>query len=130
MTRFWLKLDCAIELVFTAIENMLGGELYVKKIPSMKMIDLASAVAPDLKLKEVGIRPGEKVHEMMISEEDGRHTLEFDSYYIIQPDFDWWHIRNLHKDGKPVPVDFKYHSGNNSEWLSVEQMKALIEELD
>lgn len=130
MTRFWLKLDSAVELVFIAIENMLGGELYVKKIPSMKMIDLARAIAPDLNLKEVGIRPGEKVHEMMISEEDSRHTLEFDSYYIIQPDFNWWNIKNLDNSGKPVPVDFKYHSGSNSEWLSVEQMKALIEELD
>lgn len=130
MTRFWLKLDSALELVFIAIEKMFGGELYVKKIPSMKMMDLAKAIAPDLKLKEVGIRPGEKVHEMMISEEDSRHTLEFDTYYIIQPNFDWWNIKELHKDGRPVPLDFKYHSGSNSEWLSVEQMRDLIEELD
>jgi UDP-N-acetylglucosamine 4,6-dehydratase len=130
MTRFWLKLDDAVKLVLIAIENMLGGELYVKKIPSMKMVDLGRAIAPDLKLKEIGIRPGEKIHEMMISEEDSRHTLEFDSYYIIQPNFDWWDPKTSHKDGCPVPVDFKYHSGNNPEWLSIEQMQTLIEELD
>ena len=130
MTRFWLKLESALELVFIAIENMHGGELYVKKIPSMRMADLGKAIAPGLKLKEVGIRPGEKIHEMMISLEDSRYTLEFDTYYIIQPNFDWWNIKELHKNGCPVTVDFEYHSGNNSEWLSVEQMRDLIEGLD
>lgn len=130
MTRFWLKLESAVDLVLIAIKEMFGGELYVKKIPSMKMVDLAKAIAPNLKLKEVGIRPGEKVHEMMISEEDSRHTLEFDSYYIILPDVDCSVGKKSYKNGIAVPVDFKYHSGNNTEWLSIEEMKALLEELD
>ena len=129
MTRFWLKLEDAVELVFTALNTMSGGELYVKKIPSMRMLDLATAIAPDLKHKFVGIRPGEKIHEMMISSEDARHTMEYPDYYIIQPHFEWWDSEKLHTTGKPVPADFEYHSGNNSEWLSVEDMQKLINEI-
>ncbi len=129
MTRFWLKLEDAIELVLTALETMLGGELYVKKIPSMRMPDLAIAIAPDLKQRIVGIRPGEKIHEMMISREDARHTIEYDEYYIIQPHFEWWNSKDLHTNGKLVADDFEYHSGNNSEWLSVEDMRKLIAEI-
>lgn len=128
MTRFWLKLDQAIDMVITALETMQGGELFVKKIPSMKMTDLAIAMGPDLKLVEVGIRPGEKIHEMMISSGDARNTIELDGYYIILPDLE--HIvRHSIPNGKPVPDDFKYHSGNNTQWLSIEDMKKLIEEI-
>lgn len=129
MTRFWLKLEDAVKLVLNAIDTMNGGELYVKKIPSMKMTDLAKAIAPDLPIKEIGIRPGEKIHEMMISKEDARHTVEFDDYYIIQPDFEWWDSTKLIKGGKSVPADFEYHSGNNIDYLSVEDMKELIKSL-
>lgn len=129
MTRFWLTLEQAVEMVITALETMIGGELFVRKIPSMKIIDLAKAMAPDLSLKEVGIRHGEKIHEMMISIEDARNTLEFDKYYIIQPDFDWWDPSNRHVDGKPVEKNFEYHSGNNTEWLSVEQLRKIISEI-
>ena len=89
MTRFWLKLEQAVEMVIEAIDNMQGGELYVKKIPSIRMPDLAKAIAPNLKIKEVGIRPGEKVHEQMITKEDARNTKEFDVYYIILPVFNF-----------------------------------------
>lgn len=130
MTRFWLKLEQAVEMVLEAIENMQGGELYVKKIPSMLMPDLARAIAPDLKIKEVGIRPGEKIHEQMITKEDARNTLEFKDYYIILPEIDFEHISHKYPKGKPVAVDFEYHSGNNDRWLSVEDMKKLIEEID
>ena len=129
MTRFWLKLEDAVALVLTALKTMSGGELYVKKIPSMRMPDLATAIAPDLKQKIVGIRPGEKIHEMMISSEDARHTVEYDSYYIIQPDFDWWSEDRLHAKGEPVAENFEYHSGNNSEWLGVDDMRRLIDEI-
>lgn len=129
MTRFWLKLEDAVALVLTALKTMSGGELYVKKIPSMRMPDLATAIAPDLKQKIVGIRPGEKIHEMMISSEDARHTIEYDSYYIIQPDFDWWSEDRLHAKGKHVAENFEYHSGNNSEWLGVDDMRRLIDEI-
>lgn len=130
MTRFWLKLESAVWMVLNAFENMRGGELYVKKIPSMRMPDLAKAVAPNLKTHECGIRPGEKIHEQMISVEDARNTVEFDDYYVIQPSTDWWKARAKDYGGKPVSNDFSYDSGNNTQWLSVEDMKVLIEELD
>ncbi len=129
MTRFWLKLESAVQMVLDALENMNGGELYVKKIPSMLMPDLAKAMAPDLKIKEVGIRPGEKIHEQMITREDARNTLEFDDYYIILPDIDLENITHKYSQGKPVAPDFEYHSGNNDRWLSVEDMKKLISEI-
>lgn len=130
MTRFWLKLESAVEMVVDALENMQGGELYVKKIPSMLMPDLAKAIAPNLKIKEVGIRPGEKVHEQMITKEDARNTLEFDEYYIILPEINLDNITHKYPKGKPVADDFEYHSGNNTQWLTVEDMKKLIEGLD
>lgn len=129
MTRFWLKLEQAVEMVLEAIENMQGGELYVKKIPSMRMPDLAKAIAPELKIKEVGIRPGEKVHEQMITKEDARNTIEFDEYYIILPEIDLENITHKYPEAKPVAPDFEYHSGNNDRWLSVEDMRNLIEEI-
>lgn len=129
MTRFWLKLEQAVEMVITALETMEGGELYVKKIPSMKMTELAKAMAPDIPIKEVGIRPGEKIHEMMISSEDSRNTVEFDKYYIILPDLDGIDSLENHK-GKRVPDGFEYHSGNNTEWLSIDQMRILVDEID
>lgn len=130
MTRFWLKLESAVWMVLNAFEKMRGGELYVKKIPSMRMPDLAKAVAPELKTHECGIRPGEKIHEQMISVEDARNTVEFDDYYVIQPSADWWTARAKDFGGKPVAHDFSYDSGNNTQWLSVDDMKVLIEELD
>lgn len=131
MTRFWLRLEDAVRLVIGALETMHGGELYVKKIPSMKIVDLAKAMAPDIALKEVGIRPGEKIHEMMISREDARNTIELDNYYIIEPEFDWrGEIAGKLVAGKPVDKNFEYHSGNNTEWLSIEQMRNLINELE
>ena len=129
MTRFWLKLEEAVEMVIEAIETMNGGELFVRKIPSMKITDLAQAMAPHLKLKEVGIRPGEKIHETMISSEDSRSTIELEKYYIIKPEAEELRDRILIK-GKPVDVNFEYNSGNNSQWLTISQMKDLIKEVD
>lgn len=131
MTRFWLKLEDAVKMVLTGFETMHGGELYVKKIPSMRIVDLAQAVAPELELKEVGIRPGEKIHEMMISQGDAKNTLELDDYYIIEPDFDWKEKCEKRKViSRPVDKHFEYHSGNNTEWLSIEQMRNLISEIN
>jgi UDP-N-acetylglucosamine 4,6-dehydratase len=128
MTRFWLKLEQAVEMVIEGLETMSGGELYVKKIPSIKVTDLAKAMAPNLPTKIIGIRPGEKIHEMMISTEDSRNTIELDKYYIITPDLDGVREAIKHK-GHKVVDNFEYHSGNNSEWLSVEQIKNLIDEI-
>lgn len=129
MTRFCLKLEQAVEMVFTALEQMVGGELYVKKIPSMKITDLATAMAPEIPQKIIGIRPGEKIHEMMISKDDARNTLEFENHFIIQPDFDWWHARSQIKGGSLVDNDFEYHSGNNKDWMSILDIKKLVNEL-
>lgn len=129
MTRFWLKLEQAVEMVLEALENMHGGELFVKKIPSMKITDLAKAIAPELKTVEVGIRPGEKIHECMITKEDARNTVEKEGYYIILPDIERKDIRKYYTDAKKVAEDFEYTSGNNNWWLTVEEMKQLISEL-
>lgn len=130
MTRFWLKLENAVWLVLKAFETMRGGELFVKKIPSMRIMDLAKAIAPHLDTHIIGIRPGEKIHEQMISQEDARHTLELDGYYIIQPDLTWWKKRAKDIHGKPVPADFSYNSGTNTEWLSISDMQKLIADLE
>lgn len=129
MTRFWLKLENAVWLVIKAFEDMRGGELYVKKIPSMRIVDLAKAIAPHLPMHEIGIRPGEKIHEQMISVEDARHTVEFDEYFIIQPDLAWWQNKKEGLGGKAVPPDFVYSSGTNTDWLTVEDMQNLIAEI-
>ena len=129
MTRFWLKLEQAVEMVLYAFENMHGGELYVKKIPSMRMPDLAKAIAPDLPLKEIGIRPGEKIHEQMITREDAAHTVEFDEFYVILPQINMNNMWDCYKDAKRVAPDFDYNSGNNDRWLSVADMEKLIAEI-
>lgn len=126
MTRFWLKLEEAVEMVLTALATMSGGELFVKKIPSMRIVDLAKAMAPKLPIKIIGIRPGEKIHEMMISRDDARNTIEFKKHYIIQPDFEFWHPRSHHEGWKKVSVDFEYQSGTNPERLNVSQIHKLI----
>jgi UDP-N-acetylglucosamine 4,6-dehydratase len=129
MTRFWLKLEQAVEMVLEAIDIMHGGELFVKKIPSMRMPDLAKAIAPDLTIREVGIRPGEKIHEQMITKEDAPNTIEFNDFYIILPQMRFSGIKYDYDGAKPVKSDFEYHSGNNDRWLTVEEMKKLISEI-
>jgi UDP-N-acetylglucosamine 4,6-dehydratase/5-epimerase len=125
MTRFWLKLEQAVDMVLMALDVMKGGELFVKKIPSMRMIDLAQAIAPGIKMIEVGIRPGEKIHEVMITREDAKNSEEFDNFYIVKPSFGYkCSIR-----GSMVPDDFEYNSGNNKEWLTIEQMQKMVQEL-
>ena len=128
MTRFMITLENGVELVWRAFEDMLGGEIYVKKIPSMKIGDIAQAVAPNIKHKIIGIRPGEKIHEQMIGIEDAPHTFEYDSYYKILPAIHGWSSdKSRIKDGQPVTESFTYSSDNNPEWMSVEELKAWIE---
>jgi len=128
MTRFWITLDNGVQFVIESLERMNGGEIFVPKIPSMKVTDLAMAIAPEAEIEIVGIRPGEKLHEAMIIEDDARHTKEFDTYYVIQPEFPWWSENSV--GGKPLPEGFKYKSDNNTDWLSVEDLRTLIEEMD
>jgi len=125
MTRFWITLDQGVQFVLDSLERMYGGEIFVPKIPSMKVIDLAKAIAPECKTEIIGIRPGEKLHEAMIMEDDARHTVEFDNYYIIQPEFPWW-SKKFAEGGKELPDGFSYTSDSNTDWLTVEKLRELV----
>lgn len=128
MTRFWITLDQGVQFVLDSLGRMHGGEIFVPKIPSMKVIDLAKAIGQECKIDIIGIRPGEKLHEAMIMEDDARHTVEFDSYYVIQPEFSWW-SKQYAEGGKELTDGFSYTSDNNLEWLTVEQLASLAEEM-
>lgn len=128
MTRFMISLEEGVELVWHAFEDMVGGEIYVKKIPSMKVTDLARVVAPEAKQEIVGIRPGEKLHEQMIGAEDAYFTYEYPEHYKILPQINNWdQDANRIKDGKKVPEGFVYASDNNAEWMSDAELQAWIE---
>ena len=127
MTRFMISLEQGVELVWHAFEDMIGGEIYVKKIPSMSVVDLARTLAPDCKLEFVGIRPGEKLHEQMIGEEDADYTFEYHGYYKILPVInEWAKSPERIKDGTKVAKDFIYRSDNNTEWMSTDELLAWI----
>lgn len=127
MTRFWITLEQGVKLVIKGFETMRGGELFVPKIPSMKIVDLVKVIAPECKTEYIGIRPGEKLHEVMISTDDARNTIELENYYIIKPDFKWWDGNN-YLEGKPVAEGFSYNSNTNPRFLNIEEMKELIKE--
>jgi UDP-N-acetylglucosamine 4,6-dehydratase len=128
MTRFNISLEEGVELVLYALNNMWGGELFVPKIPSYRITDVAEAIAPECKRVAVGIRPGEKLHEEMITETDGFNTIEFDRYFVILPSSKLWDPEKFSKTfrGKRCELGFRYSSGNNKEWLSVAQLRELI----
>ncbi len=127
MTRFMISLEQGVELVWHAFDDMVGGEIYVKKIPSMKVTELAKAVAPEAKVEFVGIRPGEKLHEQMISPEDSFYTYEYPEHYKILPAIHNWDTTTERiKDGTKVPEGFEYSSDNNPEWMSVAELQAWI----
>jgi len=129
MTRFMITLEEGVELVWHAFEDMVGGEIYVKKIPSMKLIDIARAVAPGARHNLVGIRPGEKLHEQMIGHEDAPHTFEYSDYFKILPAIHNWSIDPVRiNGGKKVESDFTYCSDNNTEWMSVDNLRSWIDE--
>jgi UDP-N-acetylglucosamine 4,6-dehydratase len=127
MTRFMVTVEQGVELVWHAFEDMEGGEVYVRKAPSMKIVDVARAVNPKSEPQIVGVRPGEKLHEQMISAEDSPNTFEYDTYYKIMPAINSWGNENRIKSGRPVPVGFIYTSDNNTEWMTVEALRAWIE---
>ncbi len=128
MTRFMITLEEGVELVWHAFSNMEGGEIYVKKIPSMKVTDVAKSVSPDAKQEIVGIRPGEKLHEQMISPEDSYYTYEYPEYFKILPNINnWSNDKKRIKDGKKVPDGFMYESDSNLEWMSIETLREWIE---
>jgi FlaA1/EpsC-like NDP-sugar epimerase len=127
MTRFMITLEQGVELVWHAFDDLQGGEIYVKKIPSMKIIDVARSIAPEAKYEIVGIRPGEKLHEQMISSEDSYFTYEYPEHYKILPAIHEWSQDPFRiKNGVKVPEGFIYSSDNNSEWMSVGDLKMWI----
>ncbi|MDC0239171.1 UDP-N-acetylglucosamine 4,6-dehydratase (inverting) [Candidatus Thioglobus sp.] len=127
MTRFMITLEEAVELVWHAFDDMVGGEIYVKKIPSMKLVDIANACKPNALQKIIGIRPGEKLHEQMIGEEDAMYTYEYDDYFKILPViYDWSKDPNRIKDGVKVKDDFRYSSDLNLDWMSINELEDWI----
>jgi len=128
MTRFWITLEQGVRFVIKSFERMHGGEIFVPKIPSMNIMKLANAIAPECKTKVVGIRPGEKLHEVMISEDDAQNTKELEDCYIIQPAFKWWDKSN-HSEGKDVVPGFRFSSDSNKTWLEKEDLKKMLNKL-
>lgn len=126
MTRFWISLEQGVRFVIRAAETMSGGEVFVPKIPSMTVADLARAVAPEAELNYVGIRPGEKLHEVLISEDEARQTIELDDMFVVQPAETLWFGRDWETRGKPIADDFRYASNTNTQWLNVDQIREII----
>ena len=127
MTRFWITLDQGVRFVVRCIEQMHGGEIFVPKIPSMKLMEVAKALAPGCEVQVVGIRPGEKLHEALLSENEARHTVEVDDMYVVQPAHSWWRQENWKQAGA-LPDGFRYTSDTNSRWLTVEELYELVGE--
>jgi UDP-N-acetylglucosamine 4,6-dehydratase len=128
MTRFWLTLEQGVRFVIRCIEQMHGGEVFVPKIPSMNIMDLVKAVAPDCQVENIGIRPGEKLHEILISEDEVRQVLELDDMFVIKPSHPWWQIGNW-VEGQPLPDGFRFASNTNPHWLTVSELKQMVETL-
>lgn len=126
MTRFWITLEQGVKFVIDSLDRMRGGELFVPKIASMKITDLAKAIGPECKIDIVGIRPGEKLHETMITIDDARHTFEFDNYYVIAPEFPWWTTEKM--TGRALPDGFEYNSAINDRWLTVQDLQEIVKE--
>lgn len=124
MTRFWITLEEGVELVFKALEESKGGETYISKIPSFTITDLAKAMLDDVIINEVGIREGEKLHEVMVTRDDSRTTYEYEKHYIIYPHFDWWSVdKYFTPGGKLIKEGFEYDSGSNTGWLTVDELR-------
>lgn len=130
MTRFWITLEQGVNFVLNCFETMVGGELFVPKIPSMNIMDLAKAIAPECKTQIIGIRPGEKIHEVMVPRDDARRTIEFDKFYLIQPEFRFWTRRfSNNNGGKPAGENFEYNSETNPWKLGIEEMRNVVKSL-
>ena len=126
MTRFWLTLEQGVRFVIGRIEQMHGGEVFVPKIPSMKIADLANAVAPEARLEVMGIRPGEKLHEVLISEDESRSTVEMEDMFVVQPSGVLWFGHDWQPEGNSLPAGFRFSSDNNPKWLTVDQIREMV----
>ena len=130
MTRFWITLEQGVRFVIRCLEEMHGGEVFVPKIPSMKVIDLARVVAPQAEINVIGIRPGEKLHEVLISEDEARTVVELDDMYVVQPAEALWFGRDWEKQGKAINDEFRYASNNNTEWLSADEIGGIVDQVE
>ena len=126
MTRFWITLDQSVDMVFYAANEMRGGEIFVPKIPSMKILDLAKAIAPDCRLEFVGVRPGEKLHEALLTDEESGRTVDAGNCFVIKPQVHWWPIGNWN-GSKAVPTGFRYTSDANDTWLTTKDITAMVD---
>jgi UDP-N-acetylglucosamine 4,6-dehydratase len=126
MTRFWLTLEQGVSFVIRCMEQMLGGEVFVPKIPSMKILDLANVIAPEADVEIIGIRPGEKLHEVLIHEDEARSTIEMDDMFVVQPMTELWFGHDWQIKGKPLPDGFRYASNSNPDWLTKEQIQEMV----
>lgn len=129
MTRFWISLEQGVELVLKALKEAKGGETFISRIPSFKVVDLAQAMMPDCMMPEVGVREGEKLHEIMVAKEDAAVTYEYDKHYIIYPHYNWWAKEGILPGGKKVENGFEYSSDKNTEWLDIGQLRVCLGEL-
>ena len=128
MTRFWISLQEGVKLVIKAFEEARGGETFISKIPSFKVTDLAQAMLPGCEMPEVGIREGEKLHEIMITLEDSMHTYEYENHFVVYPQMNFWSKEEVIPGGEKLDYGFSYSSGSNKQWLSVEDLKRLLQE--
>jgi len=132
MTRFWITLEQSVNFVIKCFECMVGGEIFIPKIPSMNIMDLAKAICPACRMEIIGIRSGEKLHEIMIPKDDARNALEFDDYYFIKPQFEYFRRRfdEGNNSCKPVPDDFEYRSDTNSRWLNITELNDIVRNME
>ena len=125
MTRFWITLQQGVDFVIQCLGAMEGGEIFVPKIPSMHILELVKAIAPDCEIRYTGIRPGEKVHEVLVSEDESHGALEHDTFYMIPPQHPWWRAASW-TTGKPVKSGFRFSSDTNTQWLTVDELRAFV----
>ena len=129
MTRFSISLEQGVRFVIKCLSLMHGGEIFVPKLPSVRIVDLADAIAPECKRDIIGVRPGEKIHEVMISADDARHTIEMNDYFIVKPEFPWWDSNSC-SQGKELPQEFAYSSNTNKQWLTKDELSKMLAEFD
>ena len=127
MTRFWITLEQGVEFVMNCMEKMVGGETFVPKLPSMNILDLAKAIGPECRTEVVGIRPGEKLHEVMVPRDQAVNTVDFGDYYVIKPAFNFFGSRFNDDGSTPVPEDFEYNSRDNEHWLTIDELREMLE---
>ena len=130
MTRFWITLEQGVQFVINCLEIMQGGEVFVPKIPSMKILDLANVIAPKTDIKVIGIRPGEKLHEVLISEDESRSTIELEDMFVVQPAEAFWFGHSWKTRGTPLPEGYRYTSDTNEDWLTNESLKEILHPIE